>query len=88
MQALTQHNDCAPKTGAAVHLAQMNKGFCGVIHALNGPSFYVERLRELGFIAGEKICVLGRAPFGEPLFIEIRGATIALRRAEASCILL
>lgn len=53
---------------------------------LAGEGVLVSRLRELGFIRGETVRVVGRAPFGEPLIVEIRGATVALRKEEAECV--
>jgi Fe2+ transport system protein FeoA len=67
-------------------LAFCANGFSGRIAALSGPAFMLERLRELGFVTGEPIALLGRAPLGEPLLVEVRGATIALRRTEAECL--
>ncbi len=55
---------------------------------LKGDTRLVSRLRELGFIVGEKVRIVGRAPFGEPILVEIRGATVALRESEARCVLL
>ncbi len=45
-----------------------------------------ERLAELGFLAGERVRVLARAPFGDPLAVRVGSGTFALRRAEADCI--
>jgi len=53
---------------------------------LSGDELLVARLRELGFITGTEVKVLGRAPFGDPILVEIRGATVALRKAEARCV--
>ena len=44
-----------------------------------------QRLRDLGFIAGEPICIVARAPFGgDPLLVRIGGTRFALRRVEAA----
>lgn len=56
------------------------------ISSLSGDEVVLQRLRELGFITGEPVRVAGLAPFGEPFLVEIRGATIALRRSEAACV--
>lgn len=64
--------------------AQVN--FQGTISDLTGEELLVSRLQELGFIRGEQVVVRGRAPFGEPLLVEVRGTTIALRKREAQCI--
>jgi ferrous iron transport protein A len=43
------------------------------------------RLRDLGFVAGEPIQIVARAPFGgDPLVVQIGSTRLALRRAEAS----
>lgn len=57
-----------------------------MIANLSGDAVLVARLRELGFIAGAEVKVLGRAPFGDPILVEVRGATVALRKAEARCV--
>lgn len=43
------------------------------------------RLRELGFVKGEEISVVGRGPIGaDPLLIQIGFTRFALRRSEAA----
>ena len=69
-------------------LADFHSGSEGAIKKLQGDPLLVARLRELGFIRGESVRVVGRAPFGEPILVEIHGATIALRKEEAACVLL
>ena len=70
-----------PKT-----LNEVPLNFEGKIVSLSGDDLLVSRLQELGFIRGEQVKVRGRAPFGEPLLVEVRGTTIALRKREAQCI--
>ena len=67
-------------------LNELAKDGEGLITSLSGDTVVVARLRELGFITGELVRVSGRAPFGEPILVEIRGSTVALRKAEAKCI--
>lgn len=69
------------------NLAEVPDEFLGSILTLRGDLLILARLRELGFITGEMVAVVGRAPFGEPILVEIRGATVALRKSEAECIL-
>ena len=45
-----------------------------------------ERLAELGFLPGERVRVIARALFGEPLAVRVGSGTYALRRGEAACI--
>ena len=47
----------------------------------------LQRLAELGFMAGENISVLRRGPGGrEPIAVQVGDTVFALRRHEASCI--
>jgi ferrous iron transport protein A len=45
-----------------------------------------ERLAEIGFLPGERVRLLARAMFGEPLAVRVGSDTFALRRAEAACV--
>ncbi len=67
-------------------LAQTPPNRVARITGLEGDAVLVARLREIGFIRGEEVRVRGRAPFGDPLIVEIRGTVIALRWEEAACI--
>ena len=42
------------------------------------------RLLEMGLTPGSTVRVLGRAPFGDPLELEVRGYRLSIRRAEAA----
>ncbi|MSP56492.1 MAG: ferrous iron transport protein A [Myxococcales bacterium] len=57
-----------------------------VIVCIDGDRQYRRRLMELGFLPGVSVQVLGIAPFGDPLDIEIRGCRFSLRSAEAACV--
>lgn len=53
----------------------------------NNQSGQLQRLAELGFMAGETISVLRRGPGGrEPIAVQVGDTVFALRRHEASCI--
>ncbi len=45
-----------------------------------------QRLAELGFLPGERVRVLARALFGDPIAVRLGSGTFALRRFEAACI--
>lgn len=45
-----------------------------------------EWLREIGFIPGEVVMRMARAPGGDPLVVRVGSSTFALRRVEAACI--
>ena len=46
----------------------------------------VARLGELGFLPGERVRILARAPFGDPLAVRVGTGTFALRAGEARCV--
>ncbi|HEY1075233.1 MAG TPA: FeoA family protein [Fontimonas sp.] len=49
------------------------------------PDPIANRLRELGFVAGEPVRVIAQGPVGrEPLLVQIGYTRFALRRAEAA----
>jgi ferrous iron transport protein A len=44
-------------------------------------------LEEIGFLPGERVCLMTRAiPGGDPMVVRVGQSTFALRRAEAACI--
>ncbi len=53
----------------------------------DGSAGLLQRLAELGFMAGETISVLRRGPGGrEPIAVQVGDTVFALRLHEASCI--
>jgi ferrous iron transport protein A len=44
------------------------------------------RLMEIGFTPGEYVRRAAASPFNDPIVVNIRGTSIALRRLEAGCI--
>jgi ferrous iron transport protein A len=58
------------------------------IHDVCGDSALTRRLREMGFHTGCEIRILGRAPFNGPYVVQLHDSVLALRRAEAECLLI
>lgn len=56
------------------------------ITVVGGERAFRRRLLELGFLPGTEVRVLGVAPLGDPLDIELSGCRYSLRRAEAEAI--
>ena len=67
-------------------LASQRPGFTGLIIQLKGAEIITARLRELGFIPGESIELIGAAPFGEPFVVRVHATVVAIRKEEARCI--
>ncbi len=42
------------------------------------------RLHDLGFVSGEDVQIIARAPGGDPLAVRVGHSTFALRRSEAA----
>ena len=53
---------------------------------VGGGRSFRRRLMELGFLPGAEVTLLGVAPMGDPLDLELRGCRYSLRRAEADAI--
>jgi ferrous iron transport protein A len=54
------------------------------VRDVHGSDATALRLLEMGLTPGAAIRVLGRAPFGDPLELEVRGYRLSLRGAEAA----
>lgn len=70
----------------AVTLDQLSPGQTATIAAIDGAGSFRRRLLELGLVQGTPITREGAAPLGDPLTYRVRGAVLALRRADASCV--
>jgi ferrous iron transport protein A len=46
------------------------------------------RLLEMGLTPGATVRILGRAPFGDPVELEVRGYRLSIRRSEAARVML
>lgn len=51
---------------------------------VSGDDAVAIRLLEMGLTPGVMVRVLGRAPFGDPLELSVRGYRLSIRRAEAA----
>ena len=56
------------------------------IRAVDSDPSYRRRLLELGFLPGTEVQVVGAAPMGDPLLLEVRGCSFSIRKAEAEAI--
>jgi ferrous iron transport protein A len=80
-----------PAVGTVQSLADLPNGqearVLGLQAKAPGTAAILLRLAELGFLKGERVCVVARGfPGREPLAVRVGSATFALRRAEAECI--
>jgi ferrous iron transport protein A len=55
---------------------------------VTGDPGLTRRLREMGFHTGCEVRLLGRAPFRGPFVVQLHDSVLALRSAEAECLLI
>ena len=90
-----------PPTSAPVSLAQLHIGARGTVHSVSEDvamlgdllgedtgATIVMRLIEIGFVAGEPFEIIAESrPGGDPIAVRIGGSCFALRRREASAVM-
>jgi ferrous iron transport protein A len=64
-------------------LDQLQPGQRGEIVRIEGIDGIASRLREMGFVPGEPVEYLRRAPLGDPVKCSIHGCRVAVRHGEA-----
>lgn len=71
------------EVAAGPTLDRFGPGESGRIARVGGEPPIVRRLMELGLVPGTRVRVVRRAPFGDPIELEVRGVHLSLRRSEA-----
>ena len=64
-------------------LSELRTGEKGVIVKVNGHGGFRKRIKEMGFVKGNKVKVIMNAPLRDPIEYEIIGYKISLRREQA-----
>jgi ferrous iron transport protein A len=54
---------------------------------VGGARGFRRRLLEMGFVPGTDVKIVGRAPMGDPLELEVGGGRVSIRKAQAAAIL-
>jgi ferrous iron transport protein A len=67
-----------------MHLAEIQIGRSARVESVAGADDISLRLMEMGLTPGVQITVLGAAPFGDPIELELRGYRLSVRRSEAA----
>jgi len=65
-------------------LASLPVGSRGRVVQIDGADEISIRLLEMGLTPGTEVAILGVAPLGDPLELEVRGYRLSIRRAEAA----
>ncbi len=64
-------------------LDQMRVGTRATVKEIDGFDDVALRLMEMGLTPGVDVAIVGEAPLGDPLELEIRGYRLSVRRSEA-----
>lgn len=70
--------------GRPVSLDRLRTGTVAHVADVMGSDATAIRLLEMGLTPGATVRVVGRAPLGDPLELEVRGYRLSLRHAEAA----
>src|SRR6187399_2109628 len=65
-------------------LASLPVGSRGNVVRIDGADEISIRLLEMGLTPGVEVAILGVAPLGDPLELEVRGYRLSIRKAEAA----
>lgn len=69
---------------SCTQLDRLPVGEIGFVVAVEGDDPLAIRLLEMGLTPGTRVRVAGRAPFGDPLELELRSYRLSIRRSEAA----
>ncbi len=64
-------------------LAELPIGQTATVKAIDGVDDLALRLLEMGLTPGVEVKLLGVAPLGDPVELEVRGYRLSLRKSEA-----
>ncbi len=67
-------------------LADLSTGSLATVTDVTANDPAAQRLLELGVTPGVKLRLVGTAPLGDPLEIELRGYRLSVRRSEAAVV--
>ena len=68
------------------NLSEFSVGVRGVVLVVKGEGAVRRRLFDMGVTPGAEIYLRKKAPFGDPLEVNLRGYELTLRKAEAACV--
>lgn len=66
-------------------LSEIENGQWVKVHKIESSDLRI-KLLEMGFIEGKNLHVLFRAPFGDPMAVDVQGYVLSLRNDEADLI--
>ncbi|MCL2508304.1 MAG: ferrous iron transport protein A [Oscillospiraceae bacterium] len=67
-------------------LSELHQGKSALVIDIHSSDCMRRRLQDLGLIKGAEVSCLQKSPLGDPVAYLIRGAVIALRYEDSSCV--
>lgn len=67
-------------------LSELNQGMHAFVTDIRSSDSMRRRLQDLGLIKGTEVSCVQKSPLGDPVAYLIRGAVIALRYEDSSCV--
>ena len=71
---------------SAEKLSELNQGERALVTDIHSNDSMRRRLQDLGLISGTMVSCVQKSPLGDPVAYLIRGAVIALRCEDSSCV--
>lgn len=68
------------------NLSRLNQGECAVVLDIKSSDSMRRRLQDIGLIKGTNVTCVQRSPLGDPSAYLVRGAVVALRSEDSSCV--
>jgi ferrous iron transport protein A len=65
-------------------LADLKPGHSGRVRQIHGDDEISLRLLEMGLTPGIDVSIVGAAPLGDPLELQLRGYRLSVRKTEAA----
>ena len=65
-------------------LSELRAGETGQVRRVEGADDIGQRLLEMGLTPGTAVRMVGMAPLGDPLELEVRGYRLSVRKLEAA----
>lgn len=67
-------------------LSDCKIGVTAKITSLSMADSFRKRMMDLGLMPGTEVQVMRKAPFGDPIVVQVRGFQVSFRMSEARCI--
>ena len=81
---MSAFDSSASSTSTSAALNTLAVGKSGVVESISGDDEISIRLMEMGIVPDTELKVIGMAPLGDPLELELRGYRLSVRRTEAA----